>query len=74
MGMYVCHFLWGRGMYVWYFLWERGTYVCHFLPVMVYLLPQVGKEFDALLVDAEAEHSPFDCFEQDTIQVGVNIS
>ena len=29
------------------------------------LVFQVGKEFDALLIDAEAKDSPFDCFNAD---------
>ena len=30
---------------------------------------QVGKDFDALLIDAEAEDSPFDCFKADDLRV-----
>ena len=30
---------------------------------------KVGKEFDALLIDPDAEDSPFDCFEDDTLEV-----
>ena len=33
--------------------------------------PQVGKELDALLIDPDAEDSPFDCFEDDTLEVGM---
>ena len=31
--------------------------------------PQVGKDFDALLIDAEAHNSPFDCFDRDNTMV-----
>ena len=30
---------------------------------------QVGKDFDALLIDAEAKDSPFDCFKADDLRV-----
>ena len=30
---------------------------------------QVGKDFDALLIDAEARDSPFDCFKADDLRV-----
>ncbi|KAJ7393703.1 hypothetical protein OS493_003361 [Desmophyllum pertusum] len=29
---------------------------------------EVGKEFDALLIDPDAEDTPFDCFEDDTLE------
>ena len=30
---------------------------------------QVGKDFDALLIDAETKDSPFDCFKADDLRV-----
>lgn len=33
--------------------------------------PKVGKEFDALLIDPDAEDTPFDCFEDDTLEVDI---
>lgn len=32
---------------------------------------KVSKEFDALLIDPDAEDSPFDCFDNDTLEVGI---
>lgn len=33
---------------------------------------KVGKEFDALFIDPDAEDTPFDCFEDDTLEVDDN--
>lgn len=33
---------------------------------------KVGKELDALLIDPDAEDTPFDCFEDDTLEVDMS--
>lgn len=35
----------------------------------MYFTPKVGKDFDALFIDPDAEDTPFDCFECDTLEV-----
>ena len=44
------------------------------LSFVVHAFTQVGKYFDALLIDCEVEDSPFDCFNEDDVKVELSCS
>ena len=47
--------------------WGGGGVLIEDLRYLFYF--QVGKDFDALLIDVETKDSPFDCFKADDLRV-----